>query len=386
MNNNCNFIEVNDENNIELKSKKRGDVPYYTLAQVASLLNEDEHQIRYYTNIFDGILKIEILDKQFVYNDNDVDKLEFLIKLKNRGMSIKQIIDYCDKLPLDKKETVLKESSTASIDDFMKVLIESQTKEFDKLQSNLSEQIESYMDMHFNLISEKIVAKQNKLITNLEKNLSKQSEMIYNLKKDFSEQNKIITGLEKGLSKQIKIITDLEKDLSEQNKTIFDLEKNLSEQNKMIVGLEKDLSEQNKIITGLEKDLSEHNKITTGLEKNLSEHNKMVMGLEKNLSEEIKNSLINNDKLHNFEKDNYKYITEYHDIIDEKGKLLKTDMMNRFESFEKELKNYQLEYNKNLITELRKIKDIIYKSYCIEHEVEENEERQSILKRLFTLK
>ncbi|MGN0144441.1 MAG: helix-turn-helix domain-containing protein [Clostridium sp.] len=274
MNTNCNFIEVNNENNIELKANKRGDVPYYTLTQVASLLNEDEHQIRYYTNIFNDILKIEILDKHFIYTEHDLDKLEFLIKLKNKGMSLKQITDYCDKLPLDKKDTFTKESSTASIDDFIRLLIESQSKEINKLQNNLLKEMESYIDIRFNLLTEKIIEEQNKQINNF----------------------------------------------------------------------------------------------------------------EKTISEQIKNLFETKDELMNSYKDNSEYFTEYTNMIDKKSEFIKTDIIETLESLAHELKNNRISSNEILLTEIRKIKDIIYKSYCVEQELEKDTRNLSILKKLFALK
>ena len=191
MKDNCNFISITDNNNIELKGKKRGDVPYYTLVQVASLLNEDEQQIRYYTNIFDDILKIEILDKHFVYTDKDVDKLEFLIKLKNRGMSIKEIVDYCDKLPLDDNTKFTKESSSASIDDFIRLLKEYESKELNKFQNSLLKEMKSYIDNSFNDLTTKIMEEQQQQIENLENRLIEHIDNLFNSRNELinSHQN-----------------------------------------------------------------------------------------------------------------------------------------------------------------------------------------------------
>nr|WP_113886391.1 helix-turn-helix domain-containing protein [Clostridium butyricum]AXB85624.1 hypothetical protein DRB99_11770 [Clostridium butyricum] len=188
MENSNRFINISSNNSVELTNRKRGDIPYYTLSQVASLLNENEGQIRYYTNIFDDILKIEIADKQFIYTECDLNKLEFLIKLKNKGMTIKQISDYCDKLSLDTPETFIKESNTASINDFIKIFVDSQSKELNNLKNQLSEQIESCITKQLNIISDKIINEQRKQIHTLEKN-------IFNYVNNFfNEQNSILNS------------------------------------------------------------------------------------------------------------------------------------------------------------------------------------------------
>ena len=188
MENSNRFINISSNNSVELTNRKRGDIPYYTLSQVASLLNENEGQIRYYTNIFDDILKIEIADKQFIYTECDLNKLEFLIKLKNKGMTIKQISDYCDKLSLDTPETFIKESNTASINDFIKIFVDSQSKELNNFKNQLSEQIESCITKQLNIISDKIINEQRKQIHTLEKN-------IFNYVNNFfNEQNSILNS------------------------------------------------------------------------------------------------------------------------------------------------------------------------------------------------
>ncbi|MBS5982362.1 helix-turn-helix domain-containing protein [Clostridium butyricum] len=188
MENSNRFINISSNNSVELTNRKRGDIPYYTLSQVASLLNENEGQIRYYTNIFDDILKIEIADKQFIYTECDLNKLEFLIKLKNKGMTIKQISDYCDKLSLDTPETFIKESNTASINDFIKIFVDSQSKELNNFKNQLSEQIESCITKQLNIISDKIINEQRKQINTLEKN-------IFNYVNNFfNEQNSILNS------------------------------------------------------------------------------------------------------------------------------------------------------------------------------------------------
>ena len=79
-----NLISITKDNNIEISNREYRKIPYYTMAQVASLLNENESSIRYYTNLFDDILNIEIVNKEFRFTPNNVDNLDFLINLKTK--------------------------------------------------------------------------------------------------------------------------------------------------------------------------------------------------------------------------------------------------------------------------------------------------------------
>ena len=269
--NNDKFIKTTDGNNIKLIENRRGNIPFYTLSQVASLLNEDEQQIRYYTNIFDDILKIDIVDKQFVYTDSTLNKLEFLIKLKNKGMTLKQITDYCNQLPLDETETFTKECNTASIDDFINILIKSQSKDFEKLQEQFSKKIESYIESSLASITNKLIDEQ---------------------------------------SRQLK-------------------------------------------------------------------------KLETSLYDYINTQFNNQNNLLNAEKDNSNLINKCQKIIDEKSEILKEEINNETQVFLKELKDTTNYNNNYIISEIKKIKDLIFKAYYVESAVtKENKQNNTILKKL----
>lgn len=268
------FIEITNDNTIQLIDTKRGNMPFYTLSQVASLLKEDEQQIRYYTNIFDDILNIDIVDKQFVYTDSNLDKLEFLIKLKNKGMTIKQITDYCDKVSLDTTETLIKECNTTSIDDFINIITKIQCENFNNLKESLSKQIESCLENSLTLITNKLIEDQNAQIQKLENN-------IYNY---------------------------------------------------------------------------------------------------------IDNHFQTQSQLLNHKKDDSFLIDKCRTIIDEKSKLLKDEMNTKTELFVQEFKNTNTYNNNYIVSEIKKIKDLIYKAYSVESEVKiEEKERNTIFKKFFSI-
>lgn len=117
--------EVSDNNSKPI----RGKALYYSTSQVANILNQSDSKIRYYTNVFDEILNIEISNKQRRYTDVDIDKMRFLIELKDEGMTIKQIQEYCQQVDFeDTKEIQIKENNPLSIQSMAKALLEEQAK------------------------------------------------------------------------------------------------------------------------------------------------------------------------------------------------------------------------------------------------------------------
>jgi DNA-binding transcriptional MerR regulator len=137
------FEEVSDDTT---KDKTiRGSVLYYSTSQVASVLGETDSKIRYYSTVFDELLHIEISNKQRRYKQEDIDKLKFIIELKDEGMTLKQIKEYCEEVDFHKGEVSIRESNPLSIQALAKALMEEQTKQIETLKIELFEQIKEFV-------------------------------------------------------------------------------------------------------------------------------------------------------------------------------------------------------------------------------------------------
>lgn len=170
--------------NYKIQNKKRGEILYYSIDQVADLLNETVGNIRYYTNIFDDLLKIEIVDKELRYTNNNVDKLEFLMKLKNRGMSLKEIQDYYNKLPLNDTEVQHLESNLLSVEELINSIKEEHQIQFNNLKVQLINDIQNTNLQYLQNISSVIIEAQNKSLNDFKDNLTKEIKEYINSKFD----------------------------------------------------------------------------------------------------------------------------------------------------------------------------------------------------------
>ncbi|WP_195262924.1 helix-turn-helix domain-containing protein [Clostridium sp. 1001275B_160808_H3] len=164
----------NQKINSKILNKKRGEILYYSIDQVSDLLNESIDNIKYYTNIFDDILKIEILDKELRYKDNDIDKLELLIKLKNRGMSIKEIYEYYNKLPLNDSEIQYSEGNLLSVEELIDLIKENQQIQLNIFKDQLINDLQNVNSLYLNNISSIVIESQNKKLNELKNDLSKE--------------------------------------------------------------------------------------------------------------------------------------------------------------------------------------------------------------------
>ncbi|GKU27467.1 hypothetical protein CFOLD11_42940 [Clostridium folliculivorans] len=252
-----------------IQNKKRGNILYYSIDQVADLLKEDIGNIKYYTNIFDDLLKIEIVHKELRYTNNDVDKLELLIKLKNRGMTLKEIEDYYNKLPLDDTEVEYLESNLLSVEDLIESIkqeqqiqldnfkaefikdiqnanllivqnitssiIETQSKSLNEFKQTLQTEIEQYLDSKFENLKEINRELQENLLTNTSDVISekihlKNNELKLHLQSNFDKFSKSSLDGNESLIKEIKdfkrvmqdaYYTQYEIEMSSKNETGF---------------------------------------------------------------------------------------------------------------------------------------------------------------------
>lgn len=193
----------------KIQNKKRGEILYYSIDQVADLLNESTGNIKYYTNIFDDLLKIEIVDKELRYTNNDVDKLEFLIKLKNRGMSLKEIQDYYNKLPLNDTELQHPESNLLSVEELIDSIKEEHQIQFNNFKIQLINDIQKCNSLYLENISSSIIKAQNKSLNEFKEDLFKEVKEYLDSKFDnvntinISLHNKLIADTTEFVSEKI---------------------------------------------------------------------------------------------------------------------------------------------------------------------------------------
>lgn len=134
------FEDLTEDKNI------RGKALYYSTLQVATILGESDSKIRYYSNVFGDILNIEISNKQRRYKQSDIDKLKFIIELKNEGMTLKQIKEYCEEVNFDENGAVIvKESNPLGIKALAQALMEEQTKQIELMKVDILEELKEFV-------------------------------------------------------------------------------------------------------------------------------------------------------------------------------------------------------------------------------------------------
>lgn len=125
----------NDDNQVK---NIRGKALYFGTSQVAEMLSIPDSKVRYYSNVFDDILHIEISNKQRRYTQADIDKMKFMIELKEEGMTLNQIKEYCQEVDFqDSNEIQVKENNPLGIQALAKALLEQQAILMDNMKQDI---------------------------------------------------------------------------------------------------------------------------------------------------------------------------------------------------------------------------------------------------------
>lgn len=131
--------EIKDVDFNEVEKVITGQVLYYNTSQVAQILGIPDSTVRYYTKALDSVLKIELINKQRKYTQEDIDKLRYICELKSEGLSIRQIEQYCTNVDLE--GGIVKESSPLTIQALAVALAEQQRVEMQKFEEKLIERL-----------------------------------------------------------------------------------------------------------------------------------------------------------------------------------------------------------------------------------------------------
>lgn len=142
---------IKDDDHIEDYQDKiiSGTVLYYSTSQVAKILDLTDSKVRYYTTEFKDILNIQVYNKQRRFTKSDIDKLRFLVELKDSGMTIKQIQEYCQEVDFDKEQGIqVREDNPLSIKTMAKALLEEQEKNLANFKVELLSELRDYFIEH----------------------------------------------------------------------------------------------------------------------------------------------------------------------------------------------------------------------------------------------
>lgn len=186
---NCDNTYINIQDGDLINNKKRGDILSYSVSQVAALLGQEDSSIRYYTNVFDNILKIEISNKELRYTNKDIDKLEFLINLKNKGMTIKEVQKYCEELPLDIEDLIeIKENNSISAKEIISTIVELEDQQIDNLKEYLTNKIDESNEFCVQKLLEAIGEKNNTQLNFLQDHILKEIKEYIDYKLDIESK------------------------------------------------------------------------------------------------------------------------------------------------------------------------------------------------------
>lgn len=194
------FVDVNYEGISDSKSNSGNDINFikgsdnlrYSATQVSDMYNVPVSKVRYYMKVFEDILNLDYSNKMRRFTKDSLRKFDYIIKLKDDGMTVQQILDYCE------NDNVFSEEALNTPDNPLTV---------EMLAKAISIQVESLMSDLKNQVIEEVVTKINEtnsefkedLITTIDEVVSEKLEVIDDIEKNISNK---ISQVEENLSKR----------------------------------------------------------------------------------------------------------------------------------------------------------------------------------------
>ena len=162
----------------------------YSATQVASILDISVSKLRYYATQFEDILDLEFSNGMRKYTEPSIKKMQFIIKLKNEGLTVQQIKDYCQREDLFDEKGLIPQDNPLAVEIFteaIKMQMQEQLEDFrSKLQVDIKNEMKIMLQAQYQMneeMKQEVCTTLDDMISEkLEMHLEKSSEQI-------SEQN-----------------------------------------------------------------------------------------------------------------------------------------------------------------------------------------------------
>ena len=175
MDDNTNYI---DTNFMEISNKKTNDKiingkpEYYSMGEVASLINESDSTIRFWCIKFKDILHIKRSGTHRKFTKQNIEQLKTIrYLLREKHYSINQVIEFASKPTTDKLTKDIKKDNPIILQMFSSIITNEIEKQLSLYKDN------SLIELK-NMFTDNIIPElQNKIIENITSNLEKQNEL-----------------------------------------------------------------------------------------------------------------------------------------------------------------------------------------------------------------
>lgn len=158
------FEEVS--NSLEEDNQINGKPFYYNTMQVADKLKENDSTIRYWSKVFQPILKIKLSNKMKRYTDDDIDKLKFIKHLiRVDKLTLEQVKEYCTTRGFDIKKGIIDVDNPLAVKTFITGLMEELNKKFTTMQTTIDNQQNIIINLQNTMIENNNTLKQEVSIT-----------------------------------------------------------------------------------------------------------------------------------------------------------------------------------------------------------------------------
>lgn len=191
-NNENDVIDV--ENYEELSNEINGDsLLFYTTAQVAAIVGVAASTIRFWSKRFEGLLDIQISNRNRQFKKSDIDKLSFIKKLsKDEGLTLQQVDDYCATKGFDIDKQMVQGNNPLAIQTFVTAMTVEMDKKFDEMQEKSLAMQKQLQEITLNRQEEMNNKLQQEMIATVDEVVSEKLDSAIDMVKIYMDKKELI--------------------------------------------------------------------------------------------------------------------------------------------------------------------------------------------------
>lgn len=172
----------------------------YSATQVGEMFDLPVSTVRHYMTAFSEILGLEYNNKMRKFTKSSLNKFEFILKLREDGLTIQQIKAYCEKNDIFNEEVLIPNNKPLALDLFtesIKLEIQDQLEMFRSniqrdIRNELKLMVEAQYKVNEDLKQEIYISLDNMIDKKLNYYLDKTSENIKFIENKIEQQKKVL--------------------------------------------------------------------------------------------------------------------------------------------------------------------------------------------------
>ena len=177
-------VEYQDINRI-----KGSDNIRYNATQVSDMYDIPVSKVRYYMKAFEGILDLDYSNRMRRFSKDSLRKFDYLVKLKNDGMTVQQILDYCENKEVFSEESLNTPNNPLTVEMLAKAISVQVEALMNDFKGQIISEVVSSINESNQIFKEDIITTIDEVVSEKLEAVNSINDNILNIKEDILDKD-----------------------------------------------------------------------------------------------------------------------------------------------------------------------------------------------------